>query len=55
LSVYAPFYMLAVCVLPDLLIAYGRVPFYSGGFSLIVIVVAAADFLCAINPRLIGR
>ena len=42
LTVIGALYLSAVCILPELLIARGGVPFYFGGTSLLIVVVGHA-------------
>ncbi len=48
-------FLAAIAVLPDLLIAYGNVPFYFGGTSLLIIVSVALDTLKQIESHLLMR
>jgi preprotein translocase subunit SecY len=44
-------YLLVVCLIPEILIAYARVPFYLGGVSALVMVCTVLD----INDQMQGR
>jgi preprotein translocase subunit SecY len=45
------FYITAVCLLPEFLILYWRVPFYFGGTSLLIIVVVVMDFMAQVQAH----
>ena len=44
LTLWGALYIVGVCILPELLISFGNVPFYFGGTSLLIIVVVVMDF-----------
>jgi preprotein translocase subunit SecY len=44
LTLWGAVYVTAVCLLPEILIAYAKVPFYFGGTSLLIMVVVVMDF-----------
>lgn len=48
-------YLSAVSVLPNLLIVYGRVPFYFGGTALLIVVGVALDTVSQIESHLMTR
>jgi len=48
-------YLSAVAVLPDILINYGRVPFYFGGTALLIVVGVAIDTISQIESHLLTR
>ncbi len=48
-------YLSAVAVLPDILIRYGRVPFYFGGTALLIVVGVAMDTVSQIESHLLTR
>ncbi|MFZ1327236.1 MAG: preprotein translocase subunit SecY [Candidatus Contendobacter sp.] len=48
-------YITAVCLLPEFLILYWRVPFYFGGTSLLIIVVVVMDFMAQIQAHLMSH
>jgi preprotein translocase subunit SecY len=49
------FYLAAVCVLPQLLIAEFNVPFYFGGTSLLIVVGVALDTMAQIETHMLTR
>ncbi len=55
LTVWGALYVTAVCLLPEILMAYGRVPFYFGGTSLLIIVVVAMDFMSQLQAHLMSH
>ena len=52
LTVWGALYITAVCLLPELMTAYARVPFYFGGTSLLIIVVVVIDFITQLYTHL---
>ena len=48
-------YLVAVCLLPEILINYYSVPFYFGGTSLIIIVVVCMDTVTQIQSHLLAH
>lgn len=48
-------YITAVCLLPEFLILYWRVPFYFGGTSLLIIVVVVMDFMAQVQTHLMSH
>jgi preprotein translocase subunit SecY len=44
-----------VCLLPEFLILYWRVPFYFGGTSLLIIVVVVMDFMAQVQAHLMSH
>jgi preprotein translocase subunit SecY len=48
-------YVAAVCVLPSILIAQFRVPFYFGGTALLIVVGVALDTIAAMETHMISR
>ena len=48
LTTVGAIYLVAVCLLPELLIMRWNVPFYFGGTSLLIIVVVTMDFMAQI-------
>jgi preprotein translocase subunit SecY len=48
-------YLAAVCVLPEIMIAKWKVPFYFGGTSLLILVGVALDTVSQIESYLITR
>ncbi|MBM5811522.1 MAG: preprotein translocase subunit SecY [Gammaproteobacteria bacterium] len=55
LTVWGALYVTAVCLLPEVLMSYGRVPFYFGGTSLLIIVVVVMDFVAQLNAHLMSH
>jgi preprotein translocase subunit SecY len=55
LTVWGALYVTAVCLLPEILMAYGRVPFYFGGTSLLIIVVVVMDFMAQLQAHLMSH
>jgi preprotein translocase subunit SecY len=48
-------YLAAVCVLPELLVAYAGVPFYFGGTSLLIVVSVTMDTVAQIQSHLLAH
>jgi preprotein translocase subunit SecY len=48
-------YVAAVCVLPEILVAQFRVPFYFGGTALLIVVGVALDTVAAMETHMITR
>ena len=48
-------YITGVCLLPEFLILYWRVPFYFGGTSLLIIVGGVMDFIAQIQAHLMSH
>lgn len=55
LTAMGAIYITAVCLLPEFLILYWRVPFYFGGTSLLIIVVVVMDFMAQIQAHLMSH
>jgi preprotein translocase subunit SecY len=55
LTVWGALYVTAVCLMPELLTAYGRVPFYFGGTSLLILVVVAMDFMSQLQAHMMSH
>jgi preprotein translocase subunit SecY len=55
LTTMGAMYITAVCLLPEFLILYWRVPFYFGGTSLLIIVVVVMDFMAQIQAHLMSH
>jgi len=55
LTLIGAFYITAVCLLPEFLILYWRVPFYFGGTSLLIIVVVVMDFMAQVQAHLMSH
>jgi preprotein translocase subunit SecY len=52
LTLWGAVYVTAVCLLPEILISWGNVPFYFGGTSLLIIVVVVMDFIAQLRAHL---
>jgi len=48
-------YITIVCLLPEFLILYWKVPFYFGGTSLLIIVVVVMDFVSQVQSHLMSQ
>ncbi len=48
-------YIAAVCLLPEFMILYARVPFYFGGTSLLIIVVVTMDFMSQLQAHMMSH
>ena len=55
LTLWGAIYVTAVCLLPELLISWGNVPFYFGGTSLLIIVVVVMDFMSQVQTYVISH
>lgn len=55
LTTMGALYITSVCLLPEFLILYWRVPFYFGGTSLLIIVVVVMDFMAQIQAHLMSH
>lgn len=51
LTFWGALYVVAVCMLPEFMILYWRVPFYFGGTSLMIIVVVTMDFMAQLQAH----
>jgi len=49
LTIVGALYITAVCLLPQALQAFGSVPFYLGGTSLLIVVVVVMDFMAQVQ------
>src|SRR5262249_48042238 len=47
-------YLAVICLLPEILVVYGDVPFYFGGASLLIVVCTALDLDAQIRAHLRG-
>jgi preprotein translocase subunit SecY len=54
LTVIGSLYLVAVCLLPEVLIAKYPIPFYLGGTSLLIVVVVGMDTITQIQTRLMS-
>ena len=48
-------YLSVVCILPELLIARGGVPFYFGGTSLLIVVSVTLDTVTQVQSHLLAH
>jgi len=55
LTFWGALYITAVCLLPQFMITYWRVPFYFGGTSLLIIVVATMDFMAQLQAHMMSH
>ncbi len=55
LTVLGALYLSSVCILPELLIARGGVPFYFGGTSLLIVVSVTLDTVTQIQAHLLAH
>ncbi len=55
LTFWGALYITIVCLLPQLMITYWRVPFYFGGTSLLIIVVATMDFMAQLQAHMMSH
>jgi preprotein translocase subunit SecY len=55
ITVVGAAYLAAVCVLPELLVAYAGVPFYFGGTSLLIVVSVTMDTVAQIQSHLLAH
>jgi preprotein translocase subunit SecY len=44
-----------VCLLPEILMSYARVPFYFGGTSLLIMVVVVMDFVAQLHAHMMSH
>ena len=47
--------IMLVCLIPEFMILYFRVPFYFGGTSLLIIVVVAMDFMAQLQALMMSK
>ncbi len=55
ITVVGALYLALVCVLPELLTAYARVPFYFGGTSLLIVVSVTMDTVSQVQGHLLAQ
>ncbi len=55
LTMVGAIYITGVCLMPEFLILYWRVPFYFGGTSLLIIVVVVMDFMAQVQAHLMSH
>ncbi|MCC7257552.1 MAG: preprotein translocase subunit SecY [Gammaproteobacteria bacterium] len=55
LTFWGGLYIMAVCLLPQFMITYLKVPFYFGGTSLLIIVVSSMDFMAQMQAHMMSH
>ena len=55
LTFWGGLYIMIVCLLPEFMILYWRVPFYFGGTSLLIIVVVTMDFMAQMQAHMMSH
>ena len=55
LTFWGGLYIVFVCLLPEFMILYYRVPFYFGGTSLLIIVVVSMDFMAQMQALMMSK
>jgi preprotein translocase subunit SecY len=55
LTFWGALYVTAVCLLPEFMIMYAKVPFYFGGTSLLIIVVVVMDFMSQLQAHMMSH
>lgn len=55
LTLVGAIYITLVCLMPEFLIIYWKVPFYFGGTSLLIIVVVVMDFMAQVQAHLMSH
>ena len=55
LTFWGGLYIMLVCLLPEFMILYFRVPFYFGGTSLLIIVVVSMDFMAQLQALMMSK
>jgi len=55
LTFWGGLYIMTVCLLPEFMILYWRVPFYFGGTSLLIIVVVSMDFMSQLQAHMMSH
>lgn len=55
LTFWGAMYITGVCLLPEFMILYARVPFYFGGTSLLIIVVVTMDFMSQLQGHMMSH
>ena len=55
LTMVGSLYLVAVCLLPDVLRVVWSVPFYFGGTSVLIVVVVIMDFIAQVKAHLISH
>ncbi|MDR0588784.1 MAG: preprotein translocase subunit SecY [Burkholderiales bacterium] len=55
LTLLGSIYLVVVCFIPNMLIAWKNVPFYFGGTSLLIVVVVTMDFMTQVQAYLMSQ
>lgn len=55
LTLVGAIYITLVCLMPQFLQAFGNVPFYLGGTSLLIVVVVVMDFMSQVQSHLVSH
>jgi preprotein translocase subunit SecY len=55
LTLWGALYVTGVCLLPEIMIAQGGVPFVFGGTSLLIVVVVAMDFMAQLQAHMMSH
>ncbi|MFZ9709156.1 MAG: preprotein translocase subunit SecY [Steroidobacteraceae bacterium] len=55
LTLWGALYVAAVCLVPEMMISEGGVPFVFGGTSLLIVVVVAMDFMAQLQAHLMSH
>ena len=55
LTLIGALYLTLICLLPEFLMAYYKMPFYFGGTSLLIIVVVAMDFMAQVQNYMMSQ
>ena len=55
LTFWGGLYIMSVCLLPEFMILYWRVPFYFGGTSLLILVVVSMDFMAQVQAHMMSH
>jgi preprotein translocase subunit SecY len=55
LTFWGGLYITTVCLLPEFMILYLRVPFYFGGTSVLIIVVVTMDFMAQLQSHMMSH
>jgi preprotein translocase subunit SecY len=55
LTLWGGLYIMTVCLLPQFMITYARVPFYFGGTSILIVVVSTMDFMQQLQAHMMSH
>ena len=55
LTLWGALYVAGVCLLPEIMVSQGGVPFVFGGTSLLIVVVVAMDFMSQLQAHLVSH